>query len=255
MEYKPGDVVNGHVLGTDNQWHPVQSDAPAGPPTGPTGAWQPSVAPAANPAKGKRKPWWVWAIAGLGALILISIIGSALGGGQKSTSSTPAAPAAAPSSAAKPAVPAPSATANSPAPQAPPAAQGAPGLNQPVRDGKLEFVITGVDCSKTKIGDQYLNQTAQGKYCLVAMKVTNISNEPQTFFGSVQTTTDAQGRKFEPDSAAAFYLKDSKSLFEKINPGNSVTGTVVFDIPKDATLVEMELHDGAFSGGVKVKLA
>lgn len=24
VEYKPGDVVNGHVLGDDNAWHPVQ---------------------------------------------------------------------------------------------------------------------------------------------------------------------------------------------------------------------------------------
>jgi len=112
-----------------------------------------------------------------------------------------------------------------------------------------------VDCAKTKIGDQYLSQTAQGKYCLVTVKVTNISSEPQTFFGSNQKAMDAQGRKFEPDSAAAIYLKDSKSLLENINPGNSVSGTIVFDVPKDATLVELELHDSAFSGGVKVKVA
>ncbi len=115
-------------------------------------------------------------------------------------------------------------------------------VNRPVQLWtETRFTMLRLYESRGLIGEKYL--------------LTNISNEPQTFFGSVQTTTDAQGRKFEPDSAAAFYLKDSKSLFEKINPGNSVTGTVVFDIPKDATLVEMELHDGAFSGGVKVKLA
>jgi len=128
-------------------------------------------------------------------------------------------------------------------------------LNQPARDGKFEFVVTGMDCSKTKIGDQYLNQTAQGKYCLVSLKVTNIGNEAQAFFGANQTALDAQGRKFEPDSAAVLYLKDSKSLFEKINPGNSVNGTIAFDIPKDAAIVEVELHDSVFSGGVKVRVA
>lgn len=38
--YKPGDVVNGHVLGHDNQWHPVTTPPP--PPTG----WPQSMGPA-----------------------------------------------------------------------------------------------------------------------------------------------------------------------------------------------------------------
>ncbi len=27
LSYQPGDIVNGHVLGTDNQWHPLPADA------------------------------------------------------------------------------------------------------------------------------------------------------------------------------------------------------------------------------------
>jgi hypothetical protein len=33
-----------------------------------------------------------------------------------------------------------------------------------------------------------------------------------------------------------------------------VTGDIIFDIPKDQTPVTAELHDSAFSGGVKVSL-
>lgn len=31
MEYKQGDIVNGHVLGTDNAWHPVAAVKPQTP--------------------------------------------------------------------------------------------------------------------------------------------------------------------------------------------------------------------------------
>src|SRR4051812_6241369 len=31
VEYKPGDVVNGHILGNDNQWHPVAEPSAASP--------------------------------------------------------------------------------------------------------------------------------------------------------------------------------------------------------------------------------
>lgn len=34
MEYKPDDIVNGHVLGTDNVWHPVAVVQPQTPPLG-----------------------------------------------------------------------------------------------------------------------------------------------------------------------------------------------------------------------------
>lgn len=40
----------------------------------------------------------------------------------------------------------------------------------------------------------------------------------------------------------------------EINPGNEVTGNLIFDIPKDATPAKVELYDSALSGGVGVNL-
>ena len=51
------------------------------------------------------------------------------------------------------------------------------------------------------------------------------------------------------------YLKDSKSFREDINPGNTVNGTSVFDIPKTSQITQLQLHDSMFSGGVKVRVA
>ena len=88
----------------------------------------------------------------------------------------------------------------------------------------------------------------------VRVDVTNIGDEPQYFFGDNQSVFDANDRKFAADTTAAIYLEDSSSFIEEINPGNTVKGTLVFDLPKDVDPTRIELHDSAFSGGVVVDL-
>lgn len=51
---------------------------------------------------------------------------------------------------------------------------------------------------------------------------------------------------------AGIYLPDNETRLEDITPGNSVNGTVIFDIPKDAEPVAVKLHDSMFSNGVSV---
>jgi hypothetical protein len=127
------------------------------------------------------------------------------------------------------------------------------GLNQAVRDGKFEFTVTKIDCGKTQVGSQYSLQKAQGQYCLVSITVKNIGDKAQMFDSSNQHAYNATGAKYDTDGLAAIYLDgDSRSFLEDINPGNTVNGVVVFDIPKGASIVALELHDSAFSGGVTV---
>ncbi len=128
------------------------------------------------------------------------------------------------------------------------------GIGDPVRDGKFEFTVTKVEKGVAQVGDEYLNEKAQGQFVLVHMAVENIGDEPQTFFGSNQQLSDSEGRTFNADDGAAIYLGESNALLEEINPGNTVKGIVVFDVPKDAQLASIDLHDSAFSGGVEVSL-
>jgi len=120
------------------------------------------------------------------------------------------------------------------------------GIGQAARDGKFEFVVSKMECGIGKIGDQYLNRTAQGQFCKVSVSVKNIGNEAKLFTDSNQFAFNAAGQKYEADSAAAIYLgQDSKSFLENINPGNAVNGVIIFDIPKDAKIVKLELHDSS----------
>ncbi|MBK5248977.1 MAG: DUF4352 domain-containing protein, partial [Actinomycetales bacterium] len=57
-----------------------------------------------------------------------------------------------------------------------------------------------------------------------------------------------------PNSTAGISIEGNDTFFTEINPGNTVEGTIVFDVPADAVPATLELHDSMFSGGVSVTL-
>jgi hypothetical protein len=129
--------------------------------------------------------------------------------------------------------------------QAPTAAK----IGSPVRDGKFQFTITAVTHAKHAGG--LLGGTAQGRYTILHVTVKNIGDQAQTLDASSQYVYDASGRQFSADSATS-----SQSFFlTQINPGNEVTGTIAFDLPKGDRAVKAELHDSPFSNGVTVGLS
>ena len=173
----------------------------------------------------------------IGVIVLLAIIGGAAGGGNKTSNN--------------------SGTTNTnetkKAEQAKPATSK---LNEVARDGKFEFTVASVECGKPSVGtNEYLTKQAQGQFCLVNVTVKNIGSEAQTFDSSSQYLYDAANSKFSADGTASLYANPQGSTFlNQINPGNSVSGILVFDVPKDKTPVTAELHDSTFSGGVKVTL-
>jgi hypothetical protein len=173
----------------------------------------------------------------IGVIVLIAIIGGAAGGGNKNTNNTNTSDGSGVTR-----------------PEDKPATTVK--LNEAAKDGKFEFVVKGVECGKTTIGtNEYLKKDAQGQFCLMTLSVKNIGNEAQGFFGSNQKLLNAQSQQFAADDTAGAYLDQNYStLFSNINPGNSVEGVIVFDIPKGETPVFAQLHDSAFSDGVKVSL-
>ena len=123
------------------------------------------------------------------------------------------------------------------------------------RDGKFEFVVQGVECGKKEVVSpetDALRKTAQGEYWLMTLSVKNIGNEQQYFSESDQKLLNAEGQQFSPDSTATLYNSDV--FLAQINPGNSVQGVLVFDVPAGAKITAAQMHDSAFSGGVRINL-
>ncbi|WP_144118317.1 DUF4352 domain-containing protein [Catellatospora sichuanensis] len=141
---------------------------------------------------------------------------------------------------------------NTAAPEAAKAAK----VGEAVRDGKFEFTVQKVKCGVAKVGSDLFGAKAQGQFCLVTLKVKNIGKEPQLFSDSNQKAYGAGEAEYSADSGAGIYVnEDANTLLNEINPGNQVTGVIVFDIPKGAKLTRLELHDSAFSGGTPVSLS
>jgi hypothetical protein len=130
-----------------------------------------------------------------------------------------------------------------------------PGLGDKVRDGKFEFVVSRVDCSRSSIGKAPLDLTAKGKFCVVSLSVRNISDGAGYLLGRAQTAYDATGAAYDDDTLAGVYAnRDTKTFLEKLDPGERVTGKLVFDVPRKVKLTTLDLHDSPLSGGVKVAL-
>lgn len=227
-------------------------------PQAPVPQWQPTNPPAPVPPE-KQRSWFARhkVLTAILALLAFFALGSMLGGGDDAATpseaaSSPAveltsAPADAEAASEQPAQETPEAPAEEPA-------DDLPGIGDAVRDGKFEFVVTGVEDGGTEVGDDFLRETAQGRFHLIHVTVTNIGDEAQSMFDSNQRVRDEQGRTFEANSMAGIHLDGNDLWINEINPGNSVKGTLVFDMPEGAIPVAIELHDSMFSGGVTVSL-
>ena len=129
-----------------------------------------------------------------------------------------------------------------------------PGIGDPASDGQFTFVVQSVECGESSIGSGLFAEDAQGEYCLVNMKVKNTGDVSQMMDSSSQIMFIGN-KEYAPSSDAVLALDESENFFlEEINPGNSVEGVMVFDIPKGGKPDRLELHDSLFSGGVTVNI-
>ena len=133
---------------------------------------------------------------------------------------------------------------------------GLPTLNQPVRDGKFEFVVTAASCGHEEIVNGFLRAQPQGRFCIVDMTVTNIGTEPRHFADGSQRAYGPDGKQYAADTGAGVVANgNGEAWWNVINPGNAVDAKVVFDLPPGTVIATLELHDSAFSGGVKVPVS
>ncbi|WP_308205085.1 DUF4352 domain-containing protein [Frankia tisae] len=133
-------------------------------------------------------------------------------------------------------------------------ASGAPsptaGFGVPVTDGSLEFVVAGIDCSKTQIGDGILALRTAGKFCQAQVTVRNTGGTAEALDNSSELLWDDDGNQHEANFLARFKL--GENLWDSIDPGETKHGTLVFDVPRDAQPRELEVHESSQSAGARI---
>jgi hypothetical protein len=146
----------------------------------------------------------------------------------------------------------PASTTHPPTPTRGPAARP----EHPVRDGKFQFVVSAVSCGHESVGQAPFVKRAEGQFCLVDLSVENVGNAGQLLLDGVQKAYDTAGSPYGSDSSAGVIANAGTSVWiNVVNPGNTVLGTIVFDLPDGAQVGRLELHDSAFSRGVTVTIA
>jgi len=124
-------------------------------------------------------------------------------------------------------------------------------LGQSVRDGKFSFVVKSMQCGATTIS----TEVALGQFCVVRLSITNIGKVANMIDVTSQKLLDAKGTSYDERSMAGMLFPENDNFeLTNLNPGLSVTGAIVYDVPKTTTPVAIELHDGFISDGKQVLL-
>ena len=171
--------------------------------------------------------------------IILGAISAAGGSGRSSTSTSSSTPS----------------SSSSATPKATEAAKpSGPAIGSSASDGKFTFAIWKINCTKKTVSGALGTSTAQGHYCILDVSIKNTGNEAQTVFSSNMKLIDDQDREFKTDDMAQMNTGQTDLWLKEINPGNQIDGQLIFDVPADAKIVTAEMHDSAFSGGVKIDL-
>jgi len=129
-----------------------------------------------------------------------------------------------------------------------------------ISDSGFNFVVNSFKCGEKEVatGDVVTSRaTAQGQFCRLNITVTNSGSESNRIRAYNQYLSNAKEQRFEYDAhatsiAAGNYI--GAEINDDINPGNSVTADIVFDVPLGGTPTTAELHGSTGSQGVKVNL-
>lgn len=126
--------------------------------------------------------------------------------------------------------------------------------------GSFAVTVTGVDCTAGQLGTAPVIRTPHGRFCVASVSVRNDGLQPRVFPAPFQRMTDGV-RRFAPDmvmtrSRPALVLATGARELTPVplNPGVTVEGVLVFDLPPDVEPTALELRGGSRDRVVTVAL-
>lgn len=97
----------------------------------------------------------------------------------------------------------------------------------------------------TTIGSDGWEEEAQGEYVVVTVTVSNNSGEEINVSGDDFSLIGADGTEYGVSSDLPI-TDDTPLIYETVNPGNSVTGYILFDVPEGTEIGSMQ-YEALFS--------
>jgi len=106
----------------------------------------------------------------------------------------------------------------------------------------------GVAQQAVRVGTSDTGRHARGVFLLVPLTVQNTGREPLALAPGDVALLDSQGRRFSPDVAAtrlhAEATRGDSLLETTVQPGLTLSGVLVFDVPTDASGLVLRVSRG-----------
>ena len=126
-------------------------------------------------------------------------------------------------------------------------------IGQVVNVGDVEYTVNSLSTATT-LGSEYFNQTANGVYLVVEVRVKNNGQKAMMIDTNLFSLVDGE-IVYDSDGTASMYANTDESgtnlgfFLENLNPGLEKTGNVVFDVPQsiiDSSTKQLKVTTGFF---------
>jgi len=114
--------------------------------------------------------------------------------------------------------------------------------------GNFSYQV-GEAIQKPTVGNQYTSRDADGIYEILSLTLRNNDKEFRYADSNMFKLIDDQGRSFvvSTEATTAYSMSNGGKLdffLKQVNPGVEVSGVLIFDIPKDARGLKLEVSGG-----------
>lgn len=130
-------------------------------------------------------------------------------------------------------------------------APAAAGIGDPVTADDVEITVSDVERGVGSVGSGGFGADAQGEFVIVDITVKNNGTEEVTLT-SLDFTLVGDGVEYSTSDDALY--EDGALSIESINPGNSYSGKLVFDVPEGASISTLEMTPGWFGDTAEVQV-
>jgi hypothetical protein len=130
----------------------------------------------------------------------------------------------------------------------------------------FEATVRSVDCTKQSVTrkaddpattwDESDVIKAEGKFCVLDFSVKNVGDKTDTYPTFDLEASSPTERMFSRNTSVEWFLnRNTDDLGKPIDPGKTVDGFLVYDVPTDSKFAYLQLSDGILSDAVvKVKI-
>jgi hypothetical protein len=113
---------------------------------------------------------------------------------------------------------------------------------------------------KQEVGNEFMKKKASGAYKIVEVSLTNNQKDAITVDANSFKLVDDQGREFtySSDAQIAFDIGENEGntdfFLKSLNPGLTLTGKIVFEVPADAKGFVLHARGGMTGKEIKLKV-